>query len=180
MGRTPGLRRYVGLCAHPAAVGLDIVDSLECLPTIPLRDCRAGSAQSSASPRGQSIEHRWQRKRLVASRRYRALSAHTSAKSRVKENADLEPTGRPLRLPDCPGRQGFKLGCTSIVSHCYSVELCSVEGSEGPAADARAEQRSATARNMSSANMPASAPHRGGQYCAPICCCSLAGHRCEE
>ena len=73
MGRTPGLRRYVGLCAHPAAVGLDIVDSLECLPTIPLRDCRAGSAQSSASPRGQSIEHRWQRKRLVASRRYRAL-----------------------------------------------------------------------------------------------------------
>ena len=39
-----------------------------------------------------------------------------------------------------------------------------MEGSEGPVADARAEQRSATARNMSSAN----APHRGGQYCAPI------------
>ena len=179
MGRTPGLRRYVGLCAHPAAVGLDIVDSLECLPTIPLRDCRAGSAQSSASPRANQSstggkENGWLLLGGIE------LSAHTSAKSRVKENADLEPTGRPLRLPDCPGRQGFKLGCTSIVSHCYSVELCSVEGSEGPAADARAEQRSATARNMSSANMPASAPHRGGQYCAPFCCCSLSGHRCEE
>ena len=33
-------------------------------------------------------------------------------------NADLDPTGRPLRLPDCPGFQDFKLGYVSIVSHC--------------------------------------------------------------
>ena len=40
------------------------------------------------------------------------------------ENAVLDPTGRPLRLPDCPGFQAFKLGYASIVSHCCSVKLC--------------------------------------------------------
>ena len=123
MGRTPGLRRYVGLCAHPAAVGLDIVDSLECLPTIPLRDCRAGSAQSSASPRGQSIEHRWQRKRLVASRiehccltfigpHFSQVACEAGRKRRPRTDRSA------IRVARDAGRPWFQI---TMQFHCFSL-----------------------------------------------------------
>jgi len=52
-------------------------------------------------------------------------------------NADLDPTGRPLRLPDCPGRQGFKLGYASIVTHCYFGKLCGSSARPRPGAPRR-------------------------------------------
>jgi len=48
----------------------------------------------------------------------------------LQKTQSLDPRGRPLRLPDCPGFRGFKLGYTSIVSHRRSGKLCG-DGSIG-------------------------------------------------
>jgi hypothetical protein len=50
-------------------------------------------------------------------------------------NADLDPTGRAFKFPDCPGCQGFKFGYSQIAvidNHCFSVKLCG-EGARGAA-----------------------------------------------
>jgi hypothetical protein len=44
----------------------------------------------------------------------------------IRAHRSQEPSGRPLRSPDCPGRQGFKLGYASIVTHCYFGKWCGV------------------------------------------------------
>jgi len=65
-------------------------------------------------------------------------------------------------------------------------DLASPEVSEELANDAEARQVAQIVANELSRNrydgdeIAVLVFNDSGQYCAPICCCSLAGHRCEE